>query len=212
MVMYSTMVFSQAKFGVAVQCIGQGDFCSEAKSGSTVGVSGLGVLHIGIVDLSLGIGYSYKCCSKELHVVYDAWHNEMIYQLNYQMHFLNVPFGVSVQCWKHDKFRLKVFNELEYNRLFHHVSYLKDMPQTAIIDRWGDIPQLAKNGLTYRLGLLASYSITDHCILNITPFFGVKAVLNQYESTPTHFPSEQHGYLPDHRFSSGVIIGMEYCF
>lgn len=208
----SMQAFPQSGFGVVVRCGEQVDFGSFANCGSTFGVSGLGVWHVGILDISLGLGYGYKHCSLEKSLIVDSWHQEETFHINHQMHFLNVPFAVSVQCWQQGKFRLKIHNELEYNRLFCHKAFLKENRQTKAIEKWGEVPREAANGLAYRLGLTATYDISDHFILSLMPFFGVKAILNQYETTPTHLPIAQHSSLPDHRFSSGVIVGMEYRF
>ena len=207
----STLAFSQEKFGIVVCCNEQVDFARRAKCGNTFGVTGLGVLHAGIVDFSLGLGYSYKYCTYDEAQITGIGHTE-IFQTVHKMHFLNIPFAVSVQCWQQGDFQLKVHNKLKYNKLCKHLEFPKDDRQTKSMEKWGDIPREARNGLTYLLGLTASYCITEHCILNLSPFFGVKAILNQFEPYPTHFPSEQHHYLPDHRFSCEVIIGMEYRF
>ena len=210
----SIQVFPQDRFGVVIRCGGQADFASVANCGSTFGVAGLGVLHVGIVDFSLGVGYSYKLCSRDKSMVTDVWLHEETFHYFHRMHFLNIPFVVSVRCWQQGKFRLMVNNELEYNRLCKHVEYLGDDRQTIAVEKWGDIPHEAVNGLTYRLGLTASYNISEHCVLNLSPFFGVKAMLNQYEPYPSHSPHDFNDNNPiyDHRFSSGVIIGMVYCF
>lgn len=212
--LYFLQAFSQDRFGIMVRCSGQANFAGVANVGSTFGVVGMGVLHAGILDLSLGIGYSYNPCSYKESQVIDIWHHEMTYQMVQQRHFLNVPFAVSVQCWQKDKFRLKIYNELEYNRLCKIVEFVKGEPQTKTIEKLGDIPHEAVNGLTYRLGLTATYSISDYCILSLSPLFGVKAMLNQYQPYPSHAPHDvkDHNPIYDHRFSSGVIIGMEYRF
>ena len=210
-----TKAFSQTQFGIALRCSGQADFASIANCGSTFGTAGLGVMHVGILEISLGLGYSYKLCSNEQSEITDFSQTGFImetWQMAHRMHFLNVPFVVSVQCWQKEKFRLKIHNELEYNRLCCNVEFVKGDRQTKTIEKWENIPREAVNGLTYRLGLTASYDISKHLVLHLSPFFGVKAILNQYEPIPTHFPSEGHGILPDHRFSSGVIVGLEYVF
>lgn len=208
----SISAFPQGRFGIKVRCGAQADYGSFANCGFTFGVACLGVLHADVLDISLGIGYSNKHCSQEKFLTVDTWHHEETVDMIHQMNFINVPFAVDVQCWQQGKFRLKIHNELEYNRLFSHIEFLKGNRQTETNEKWGYIPREAVNGLTYRLGLTATYNISDHCILSLMPFFGVKAILNQYEPTPTHFPSEQHSLLPDHRFSSGVTVGVEYCF
>ena len=216
--LYSVHVFPQEKFGVAVQCGGQADFAGLANCGSTFGVAGLGVMRSGVLEFSLGVGYSYKLCSNDQSEITGfsqtgfIWEN---WRTFHRMHFLNVPFAISVRCWQRNKFQLKVWNNLEYNLLCEHVEYVKDNRQTITIEKGKDIPREARNGLTYRIGLSASYAVSEHCILNVMPFFGVKAILNQYEPYPSHPPHEEnsgHTLLPDHRFSSGVIIGVEYCF
>lgn len=212
LLLYFIQAFPQDRFGVVVRCGGQGDFFSAANSGATFGVSGSGVLHVGIIDISLGVGYSYKLCSNDELRITDMSHPDETFTISHRMQFLNVPLAIGIQCWQHDKFRLKIFNELEYNRLFHYSRFLKIEPRYAITETWGDIPREARNGLTYRLGLSACYSFSEHCTLNVTPFFGVKAIRNEYEPVPTHFPSGQHGYLPDHLFSSGITVGLEYVF
>ena len=208
-ILLSIQAFPQDKFGILVRCGGQADFGSLANCGFSFGVAGSGVLHVGIVDISLGLGYSYKLCSQERSLV---WYQEETLNIRHRMNFLNVPFAVSVQCWRQGKFRLKIHNELEYSRLFCHTAFLKENRQAKTIEKWGDVPREAANGLFYRLGLTATYDISEHCILSLTPFFGVKAILNQYKPTPTHPPIEQRSSLPDHRFSSGVLVGMEYRF
>lgn len=212
LLLFSTPAFSQDRFGVVIRCSGQADFVSRANCGSTFGVAGLGVMHAGIVDLSLGIGYSYKTCSHKESQITSVGFQEETFQIIHQMHFLNVPFGVSIQCWQQGRFCLKIHNELEYNRLCRNVAFKQGYRQMKTIETRGNIPKEAVNGLTYRLGLNATCNISEHCVLSLLPFFGVKAILNQYEPTPTHFPSEQHSLLPDHRFSGGVILGVEYCF
>lgn len=213
--LYSIQAYPQDRFGVVIRCGGQADFASVANCGSTYGVAGLGVLHVGILDLSLGIGYSYNHCSYKYSQVIDIWHHEITYQMVQQRHFLNVPFAVSVQCWQKDRFRLKIYNELEYNKLYKVVEFVEGEHQTKTIEKWGDVPHEAANGLTYRLGLTATYNISDHCKLSLSPFFGVKAMLNQYEPYPSHPPHDFNDHsspIYDHRFSSGVIIGVEYVF
>lgn len=208
----SISAFPQGRFGITVRCGAQADFGSFANCGFTSGVACLGVLHADVLDISLGIGYSNKHCSHEKFLTVDTWQHGETVDMIHQMIFINVPFAVDVQCWQHGNFLLKIHNELEYNRLFINIEFLKGNRQSKTIEKWSHIPREATNGLTYRLGLNATYTISDYCILSLTPFFGVKAILNQYETTPIHFPSEQHSPLPDHRFSSGVIIGVEYRF
>lgn len=210
-----TKAFPQTQFGIVMRCSGQADFAGIANCGSTLGIAGLGVMRAGILEFSLGVGYSYKLCSNDQSVITDFSQTGFIWetwQMSHRMHFLDVPFVVSVQCWRKDKFCLRIYNELEYNRLCCNVEFVNGDRRTKTIEKWGDIPREAVNGLTYRLGLTASYDISKHLELHLSPFFGVKAILNQYEPIPTHFPSDDHSILPDHRFSSGVIIGMEYVF
>lgn len=214
--LYFLHAFPQDRFGIALRCSEQANFPGVSNGGSTLGVAGLGVLHVGVLDLSLGIGYSHnRFChteSKAISALPLQW--ETI-QIVHQLHFLNVPLAVSVRCWQQEKFRLKIFNELEYNRLCCNVEFVKEDRRTKTIERWGNIPREAVNGLTYRLGLTVTYDISEHFILNLSPFFGVKAILNQYEPYPSHPPHEDyrdHSPLLDHRFSSGVILGVELSY
>ena len=200
------------EFGMAIHCGTQGDFVGMTSFRGSYNIMGLGILHAGRLDLSLGIGYSYKRCSEEISLTTDISQGEEVYHLIHQMHFLNVPFIIEIRCWEHDRFSLKVFNELEYNRLCKHQQHIKNQPSVATIESWGAVPRSAANGLTYRLGLTAGYVLSGHCILNIAPFFGVKAILNQYEPQPLHFYVGETVRVPDHRCCSGIILGIEYRF
>lgn len=209
----SLQAFPQNRFGVAVHCDGQAGFASRANSGFSFGVSGLGVLHANIVDISIGVGYSYKTCShEESRITYMGNIQEERFKIIHQMHYLNIPFILDIQCWRQEKWRLILHNKLEYSRLCGYSAFAQENWHPITIDKWDDIPREARNGLSYQLGLTLSYAVTEHCILNTTPFFGVKAIRNEYLPTPTHFPSAQHGYLPDHLFHSGITIGFEYRF
>ncbi len=201
------------EFGIALRCGGQCDFVSEAPCGGTGSITALGVLHVGRLDLSLGIGYSYKSCTERISVTTDIKPlSHVTYQRIHQMHFLNVPFIIEVRCWEHDRFVLKVFSEAEANRLCEHREYDKSPSPTTITEKWKEIPRSAWGGLTFRVGMTASFSLSEHCILNVTPFLGVKAVLNQHESWPVHFYQDEIECVPDHRCSSGIILGVEYRF
>lgn len=211
----SLQAYPQDRLGIVFRCSEQANFPGASNGGSTFGVAGLGILHAGVLDVSLGIGYSHNRFFHKEYFITDIWHHEETIYVIHQLHFINVPFAVSVRCWQKGKFQLKIYNELEYNRLCCNVEFVKGNRQTKTIEKWGDIPRETVNGLTYRLGLNATYDISNHFVFHLSPFFGVKAILNQYEPYPSHPPHDEyrdHSPLLDHRYSSGVIVGLEYVF